>query len=628
MIYRNELNGLRAIALIAVVIFHLGFEVMPGGFFGVDIFFVISGYLITTIIYKDKKLAHFSVIDFYLKRMRRLLPALYVILLFSTVAAYLMLSPNDGKDYYQSLVATVLFNSNTLFYIENSNYFGLAAEYKPLLHTWSLGVEEQFYLCYPFLLLALCKLKRVENILAALVGSALIGFCLMMWCYRNDPSAAFYFLPMRCWELLVGASVALYLEKRANTSFNDRLANVGSLLGASLIGCVIFFFDPQILSMGLFLLISTIGAGLVILFATPGTLINSFLKQKWLVSIGLISYSAYLWHQPLISFFRYYLLRPLTLIDSIGVLVLTLILGAISWKGIEQPFRDRRVISHPIFFVLIVVLSLSFLLTGVAGHQTWGFKELKLSKIVAERKYIYVDHEIEAERKNVLSKEIEKKTVDISDTRIKKILILGDSVSHDLDLALKIKADNFSKYQFKNMSLDDPEMRSFLAYLQSTSLVAGQLSDYAEIKKQLDTSYEVVLAAGWTKETAKDGLALAKYLATQRPVYIADAFRIFNMAESSFYFANSSLDLELNNRYMYDRLLPEQLFIRDYFINSIQNSSGIKYIDKFSFFCHKTDRVCTFYTDKQKPLMHDELHLTVEGELFYADALAENGFFQ
>ena len=627
MQYRTEINGLRAIAVMSVVLFHLGLPFVPGGFLGVDIFFVISGYLITSIILLDKKNNQFSLLTFYIKRLRRILPALYAMLVFSTMMAYFTLSPNDGRDYYQSLVATILFNSNTLFYLEHSNYFGLTAEYKPLLHTWSLGVEEQFYLFYPLLLLALFTLKRPKAVLLWVAALVLLSFAVMLWGYSYDAGAAFYLLPARSWELLLGGAVALHLYVRGGNTFTSSVAQCGSLFGFLLIIYTIILYDLSVHSIDFFLLVSTVGTALLILFISPQTFIGKLLCNKAFVFIGLISYSLYLWHQPIIAFYRYFVLRPLTQQDAILVLFGMLVAGVLSWQFIEQPFRNNLKISQPLFLTLLCVFSVGLVFVGIQGHLSWGFKDSKLAKIPSERKYIYVDHYVEAKRKADMGELVAIKNE--SKQAFPKILILGDSVSHDLWLAVRSEADLFPKYQFRNFSLDDIEMKAFLDYLQNeTKAVKQSRETYENLKIQIQNADKIVLAAGWTTKTASAGLDLAKYLAKKKEVYVVDAFRVFNMAESSFYYANASTNLELNPKYMYERLLSEQVSIRKYFLSNIDADSNIKYIDKFSFFCSHLDKTCNFYNTDKRPLMHDEIHLTVEGESHYAKSLAANGYFQ
>ena len=211
MNYRREIDGLRALALLPVILFHAGFETFSGGFIGVDVFFVISGYLITTIILAELKQEKFSIINFYERRARRILPALYLMMLVCIPFAGFWLSPSGMKDFSQSLVAISVFASNILFSRE-SGYFDIAADLKPLLHTWSLAVEEQYYLLFPLFLIATWKLGK-RWILGILGVVFIASLALAQWAAFAKPAAAFYLLPTRGWELLIGTFAAFYLSE-------------------------------------------------------------------------------------------------------------------------------------------------------------------------------------------------------------------------------------------------------------------------------------------------------------------------------------------------------------------------------------------------------------------------------
>ena len=208
MKYRKEIDGLRALAIIPVILFHAGFKVFEGGFIGVDVFFVISGYLITTIILSDIESGKFSISNFYERRARRILPALFFIMLCCLPFAWFVLTPNHLKDFYQSLTAVSVFSSNILFWKE-SGYFDTATELKPLIHTWSLAVEEQYYILFPLLLVMLWKLRK-QLILGSLIAITVISLFLAQWGAYNKPSATFFLLPTRSWELAIGALIAYY----------------------------------------------------------------------------------------------------------------------------------------------------------------------------------------------------------------------------------------------------------------------------------------------------------------------------------------------------------------------------------------------------------------------------------
>jgi peptidoglycan/LPS O-acetylase OafA/YrhL len=212
MKYRKEIDGLRAFAVIPVILFHAGFSQFSGGFVGVDVFFVISGYLITTIILAEKENGTFSLVNFYERRARRIIPALFVVLLVSTLFSWLWLSPSHMKDFSQSLIAVSLFSSNILFWQE-TGYWGVENELKPLLHTWSLAVEEQYYVLFPLFLMMMWKFGK-RWILSSFFIVAIASLLLSQWAAFNEPAENFFLLPTRGWELAIGAGIAFYFLYR------------------------------------------------------------------------------------------------------------------------------------------------------------------------------------------------------------------------------------------------------------------------------------------------------------------------------------------------------------------------------------------------------------------------------
>lgn len=338
MHYRAEIDGLRALAVVPVILFHAGLNLFSGGFVGVDVFFVISGYLITTIIINELDQGKFSVVNFYERRARRILPALFFVILVTLPFAWLWLTPRDMKDFAQSLAAVATFSSNILFLIE-SGYFDTSAELKPLLHTWSLAVEEQYYIFFPLLLMFTWRFGRRWT-LAILAVIFMVSFSIGQWAAYNQPTAAFYLLPTRGWELLVGAFVAFYLQKRDYIQSHN-LNQAASLLGLSLVTYAVFAFDKRTPFPTFYTLIPTIGTALIIFSAVKGTIVNTLLGTKFMVGIGLISYSAYLWHQPIFALTKHRSLHEpsVTLLIALGLL--SLVLAYFSWKYVEAPFRNK-----------------------------------------------------------------------------------------------------------------------------------------------------------------------------------------------------------------------------------------------------------------------------------------------
>lgn len=373
--YRREIDGLRAVAVLPVILFHAGFKAFEGGFVGVDVFFVISGYLITTIILSDMNKGKFSIVTFYERRARRILPALFFVMLCSLPFAWLWLMPNHLKDFSQSLTAISAFSSNILF-SKGTGYFDTAAELKPMLHTWSLSVEEQYYVLFPIFLMALWKLRK-RWIFGSLMVVAVISLVMAQWGAYNKPSATFFLLPTRGWELAIGALIAFYfLYKKEQSEFvssHKTASEVLGLLGLTLIFYSIFAFDRFIPFPSLYSLIPTVGTAFIIVFATSDTIAGRLLSTKAIVGIGLISYSTYLWHLPIFVFARHRSLSELSTAMLLVLSVLSIVLAYFSWRYVEKPFRDKKTINRKKLFSFAIIGSVFFALTGFAGHISNGF---------------------------------------------------------------------------------------------------------------------------------------------------------------------------------------------------------------------------------------------------------------
>lgn len=371
MKYRSEIDGLRAIAIVPVVLFHAGFETFSGGFVGVDVFFVISGFLITTIIINEMDERKFSLAKFYERRARRILPALFFVVLCCIPAAWFLLLPDDMRDFAQSLVAVATFSSNILFWRE-SGYFATAAELKPLLHTWSLAVEEQFYILFPLFLMIAWRFGK-RTIVWTLLSLFIISLALAHWGAYNKPTATFYLIPTRAWELLIGSFTAFYLQ-RNNVRISSWLGNAISSAGLAAILYSVFAFDDATPFPSLYALLPTLGTALVILFATPGTRIHKLLSLKSVVGLGLISYSLYLWHQPVFAFWRNYNVTQSTQAQMAVATLFSLLLAIFTYYAIETPFRGKSAFLNRrnVFGVSGIMLS-ALIAFGFIGHIKDGW---------------------------------------------------------------------------------------------------------------------------------------------------------------------------------------------------------------------------------------------------------------
>jgi peptidoglycan/LPS O-acetylase OafA/YrhL len=355
--YRPEIDGLRTIAVLSVVLYHAELfigdrQLFRGGFLGVDVFFVISGYLITSIILKEAAGAGFSFLRFYERRARRLLPALVVVLLVTTLAAVPLLHASALKEFAGSAIASLLFSSNIWFWLQDA-YTAEPSRLKPLLHTWTLSVEEQFYILFPVLVLLVLKLRKglLLPVLSLVFLSSLLAAQMSS---QQAPEANFYLLPMRAWELMAGAILAS-LEIRFGRQSHRVLHATLPWLGLFLVCGSILVFHHGLPHPSFLTLAPVLGVALLIWFTRPGDLVTSLLSLKPMVWIGLISYSLYLWHFPMFALARVHF-GELSLTLTLGIIAGSVLLSGLSYLWIERPFRNARRVSLKRFATLASLL--------------------------------------------------------------------------------------------------------------------------------------------------------------------------------------------------------------------------------------------------------------------------------
>jgi peptidoglycan/LPS O-acetylase OafA/YrhL len=338
--YRPEIDGLRAIAVLIVIFNHLGWSLFSGGYVGVDVFFVISGYLITSIISEEIKKGNFSLKNFYKRRVIRLAPAYFIVLAVTSVAALVFMLPAEIINYAQSVVYSTFFLANFFMWKEVGGYFATQSEYVPLLHLWSLAVEEQFYLFWPIALFLMYRLIRTRLLFLMIMGLIIAGVFISEYGVRQYPAAAYYLLPTRFFELMIGAAIAVIPKPSISSkTFRDLLV----LIGLGLIGYTALTFTSERPFPGYWAIVPCVGAALVIVFSKENQgYVSQFLSSKTLVYIGLISYPAYLWHWPIIAFLN---LNQIDINLVVGCLVLlaTLLLSTLTHKYVERWFRKKMV---------------------------------------------------------------------------------------------------------------------------------------------------------------------------------------------------------------------------------------------------------------------------------------------
>jgi peptidoglycan/LPS O-acetylase OafA/YrhL len=384
--YRPDIDGLRAIAVLSVIGFHAFPGKIKGGFIGVDIFFVISGFLISTIIFENIKAQSFSFTEFYYRRIKRIFPALIVVLVSSFVFGWFGLLADEYKQLSKHIVGGGLFVSNLVLWNE-AGYFDNASNSKPLLHLWSLGIEEQFYFIWPLLLWF--GYKRNLSFLITTLVVAVISFAINIWELNHNPVADFYSPLARFWELLIGAGLAYYLLyfSKVTAKFSNRLRNSLSAVGLTFIVIAIVVLTKASLFPGWWALLPTAGAALIIL-AGPYAWINSaLLSSRILVWFGLISYPLYLWHWPVLSFMGIVLRDSPSRLERIVAVLLSIILAWLTYRYIEKPIKlQKKNISIYLCLAMMGIVIVGFLAYQSEGvNNRSALKNISLNQVVRDQ---------------------------------------------------------------------------------------------------------------------------------------------------------------------------------------------------------------------------------------------------
>lgn len=594
--YRREIDGLRAVALLPVTLFHAGFASFSGGFVGVDVFFVISGYLITTIIVTERKAGIFSLARFYERRARRILPALLFVMLACLPFAWAWMLPDDLENFGQSLVATTFFSNNVLLLL-TSGYFEMAADFKPLAHTWSLGLEEQYYVAFP-LLIALLWPLGTRRLLYTLAVLGVASLAAAEWGSTRDEVASFLLLPTRGWELLIGSAVALYLLDRqtagASTPARRVIDNVASAGGIALIVGAVVGFDRSTPFPGLYALVPTSGAAAVILFATPATIVGRVLGWRPLVGIGLISYSGYLWQQPLFAFGRILSLDAPSDTFMIALAAASIALAYATWRLIEQPFRNRTAVKTGALVWTVFLASALTAGTGMVIYRASGFSH----------RWMELDNAIEVAglrlnaTYNQAPERFKGRTFD--NTNSKRLLIVGDSFARD----------------FVNSALENGYFsRSSISYSDALPSCIHDSNDISEELRTLIAQSDYMVFA-WRRmnvECWSSDQDLVKRLGAKRLIVIGTKNFGWNM--------NAVMRLASAERYRYrakvlTAAMEENARMRE-------TVPADQFVDVLAMITDGDGRVAVF-TEDHKMMSPDRKHLTREGARFLGGQIFEH----
>jgi peptidoglycan/LPS O-acetylase OafA/YrhL len=615
--YRPEIDGLRALAVLAILLHHAGVAWLPGGYLGVDLFFVISGFVITRLIAAELEAGTFSLAGFWRRRARRIVPALAVLLLATLIAAWVMMSPAQMKDFLPVFFGAATMVPNIVLWFD-VGYFAQDAANRPLLHLWSLGVEEQFYLLYPLLLLALWTLRpraRWWSLLALATASLLAAATLVAFA----PSAGFYLLPSRIWELVTGALAALSLWRPAG-----RTAQAWALAALVLILVPMLLFGPR--SPGLATLPPVLGAALCLMAARPDTWVGRGLVTRPLVQIGKASYGAYLWHWPLLAFARIHMADEPSLTAKLALTGGALVLGWASWRWIEAPFRRGTEPVLPRVGIIGAIFGLGAL-SGLAALATlgeglgwrtltWpGIQPSQIEAIAQERNDLVRNGTCHLRDETIPFQEFRAtwncQAVSGDGLTGWPVALYGDSNASDVGMVLRLTGRNPMQMSMHGCSLVPSQMRP------DCRMAADDLRAAAKAAG-IDT---VVLANLWQQAE------LTPSALVELEIWWHEAFETVVLVSPLPRYP--ALDERLL-RWPKDKVaaLPPDLSAADSFAAARKRTAGsdLLIIDAASLFCGERPG-CS--PQGEGPLMLDGLaHLTPEGARGHASRLEATGLLQ
>ena len=638
--YRPEIDGLRAIAVSSVIFYHaqltlFGSSIFEGGFIGVDIFFVISGYLITSLILKELDITgKFSFKYFYERRARRILPALIVVMVASLPVAWLLLVPENFIEFTKSVLYSLGFSSNFYFHYSGLQYGTEEGLFKPLLHTWSLSVEEQYYIIFPIILFFSFKYFR-KYLLLILFFGFFTSLLMAEWGSRNYPAATFYFLHTRMWELIAGSLLA-YFEisgKRLTNSY--RLNFILPFIGILLIEYSVIFFNDRIFHPSFYTVLPVLGACLIIWFSNKDEIITKILSTKIFVGIGLISYSMYLWHYPIFAFARMKS-NAVSQYDKFEWIILTILLSIISYFFIEKFFRNQTTNFLKILSIFLLTIIIFFSSIFIIYKSKHSFKITNIIKKNISEKGFFLRNDHYKFRKAYSPSNFMN-----TPTKTKKVLVIGNSAAEDLFKIFYLNKELFNEYNFDLIS---PKIRDRNSVYQLSCLKELIIEDVTRCKgyeftenilEQFTKSEIIILSTLWTEEDILSLENLIPLIKSKNKKVILVSQQMYMKIYTSYKFnpldhyvhINKKFpnkeDLEKIEKDVYndlDKILNQRLL-------DISKQLSVPYLNIEEIQCNRNDELCKLITPEGYKIYWDAIHITEEGAKYLGKKIKQLNWF-
>ena len=636
--YRPEIDGLRAIAVGAVILYHaqiaiFGYQPFKGGFIGVDIFFVISGYLITSIILNELvTTGTFSFKHFYERRIRRILPALLFVMLVSLPFAWMYLLPSSFIDFSKSILYSLGFSSNFYFWYSGQQYGAESGLLKPFLHTWSLSVEEQFYILFPIVLLITFKYFR-KYLIHILILGFVISLGLADWGSKNHPSFNFYVLPTRGWELLAGSILAYFEITNGHRNKNKTLNLILPSIGLLLIGHSILFFNDKMFHPSFFTLSPIIGVCLIIWFSNKDELITKILSTKLFVGVGLISYSLYLWHYPMFGFVRIIYFNQLSLPNKFLLGIIIVILSIFSYYFVERPFRNKN--NKFKVMISLILISISVLVIfNINSIQKDGYKNR-------------LDFNIKNYELDIKSYNLENLNFEINynydnyDDR-KNVLIVGNSHAQDiLKILSKTKLTDRIYFNLTSPKIRKKSYNFQIRYLykfltEKKAIIDFYKGDfYNHLKKQYDSADLIILSTSYSNDDLnilddlikilkKDNKKIIVFDEALNQKTIGGLNRLDFWVYRNQKIPKANILKKIEEDMFLDLKKEENTNIQ---IKTIANKNNVPLIEREKIFCNVDLKRCPSITQDGYKIYKDSGHITDKGAEFFARIVEKDKLF-
>ena len=622
--YRPDVDGLRAVAVVSVILYHINKQILPGGFVGVDIFFVISGYLITLHILRDMEIKKFSIVEFYRRRIKRIIPAMLSVVTVVLLTSIIIQIPEDTEEVAQSGFASLFSMANIYFWLfQDSSYFAPSSNELPLLHLWSLGVEEQFYIFWPLILILMHKLVRGATFIFVFAIATVISFLFGETLFNSAPSFVYYMLPTRFGELLIGAIMAYIVNKRGDRVIVQYIIQLAAIIGLILICSSLMFLSDDAVFPGIRALFPTVGAALLILAGHYGdNLPYRILTLRPFVFIGLISYSAYLWHWPILAFMRYSGIE-IHLLTGVFTFLLTLLLAWATYQYIERPTRMYNGTALKVFSYQFAIPASVLIIFTIAIMLTNGFFLHWNAKLYREAqnltlpayKYDYVCQEWEITDKLLNSNKcVIGNRGDYIDNR-SSVLLWGDSnAAHYIGIVGAFAQE--SGFQFKNLEhASCPPINSDPAAFMPAKRLEDCRNSLHTITKSFDRFDVFIISAAWDNYLSKsdDFLDLFFYTASDLASHgklVILLGKIPPIKGYDRFCKEKAINLPYMECSQAAAILPDKIAAINTRLKQFASSTkNVEYYDVTKYLCK--NGLCSAYDKNGKAMYYDAGHLSL-----------------